>query len=719
MALVRRIVDDKGVDQKPRAIADGAVLDGASLLSAPIRWPSENLLSDTVEFGGRKAQEAAEQLGITNIAALLSHLPRDRREARTVADLVVGEQATVVVEVQSIASRPVRRRGMRPLVEALVSDQTGTLQVTFFNQPWLVKRYPPATRLVLHGTYELRNRFRVSSHAPTTDQLGAGDDVAHYPAAEGLSSTQILAAVRQHLEAARRVPDPLPGRLRARHRLPDIPSALLAGHSGQLEAARQRLAFDELLFVQLDLLRRRSRRAEEVDAPQLAAADADRGLVAGWIDEQLPFELTGDQQRATAVVLGDIARGHPMQRLLMGEVGSGKTVVALAAMLRAVECGYQAALMAPTETLANQHFATLQALMPGQAVPIALLTGSTPAARRRDVLGKLGSGELGIIVGTHALIEDDVQFDRLAVVIVDEQHRFGVRQRTALDSKASGVAGSSAPHVLHMTATPIPRTLALLGYGDLDLTELRELPKGREPIATHHASGERDRARAYERIREELRAGRQAYVVCPLVEESDTLAARAATAEYERLSSEQFADFNVALIHGQMPSAKKAEAMRSFVEGEADVLVATTVIEVGVDVANATVMLIENAERYGLSQLHQLRGRIGRGEHASVCICFGPKESERLTAFATWNDGFKLAEVDLQLRGEGELTGTRQSGLAAFRFAVLPEDAELLERARLSAREILERDPELVLAEHVPLREALERAHGSLLAIPA
>ena len=695
------------------------MLDGASLLSAPIRWPSENLLSDTVEFGGRKAQEAAEQLGITSIAALLSHLPRDRREARTVADLVVGEQATVVVEVQSIASRPVRRRGMRPLVEALVSDQTGTLQVTFFNQPWLVKRYPPATRLVLHGTYELRNRFRVSSHAQTTDQLGAGDDVAHYPAAEGLSSTQILAAVRQHLEAARRVPDPLPGRLRARHRLPDIPSALLAGHSGQLEAARKRLAFDELLFVQLDLLRRRSRRAEEVDAPQLAVTDADRGLVADWIGEQLPFELTGDQQRATAVVLGDIARGHPMQRLLMGEVGSGKTVVALAAMLRAVECGYQAALMAPTETLANQHFATLQALMPGQAVPIALLTGSTPAARRRDLLGKLGSGELGIVVGTHALIEDDVQFDRLAVVIVDEQHRFGVRQRTALDSKASGVAGSSAPHVLHMTATPIPRTLALLGYGDLDLTELRELPKGREPIATHLASGERDRARAYERIREELRAGRQAYVVCPLVEESDTLAARAATAEYERLSSEQFADFNVALIHGQMPSAKKAEAMRSFVEGEADVLVATTVIEVGVDVANATVMLIENAERYGLSQLHQLRGRIGRGEHASVCICFGPKESERLTAFATWNDGFKLAEVDLQLRGEGELTGTRQSGLAAFRFAVLPEDAELLERARLSAREILERDPELVLAEHVPLREALERAHGSLLAIPA
>ena len=707
------------MDFTPRGIGDGAPLGHEQLIGAPIRWPSETALAERPSFGGRKANEGAEQLGLTSVGALLEHLPRDRREARTVAALVAGEQATVVVEVRSISSRPVRRRGMRPLVEALVFDQTGPLQVTFFNQPWLVKKYPPGTRLVLHGTYEARNRFRVSSHAPTADELGAGDEVAHYPAAEGLSSTQILAVVREHLAAARLAPDPLPGRLRARHRLPDMPSALLAGHAGQLEPARQRLAFDELLYVQLDLLRRRARRAEEVGAPALPNADDAGGsrLVSNWIDEQLPFELTGDQQRAVAVVLADLARGHPMQRLLMGEVGSGKTVVALAAMLRAVEHGYQAALMAPTETLANQHFATLEKLMPGQAVPMALLTGSTTAARRRDVLGKLASGQLGIIVGTHALIEDDVQFDRLAVVVVDEQHRFGVKQRTALDAKAAGDGAANAPHVLHMTATPIPRTLALLGYGDLDVTELRELPKGREPIATHLASGDRDRARAYERIREELRAGRQAYVVCPLVEESEALAARAATAEYERLSSDEFEDFRVALIHGQMPSAKKAEAMRSFSAGEVDVLVATTVIEVGVDVPNATVMLIENAERYGLSQLHQLRGRIGRGEHASVCICFGPKESERLAAFSTWNDGFKLAEVDLRIRGEGELTGTRQSGMAAFRFATMPEDGELLERARLSAREILELDPELALAEHRPLREALERARGSLLAL--
>ncbi len=706
-----------------RAIGDGAPLDHEQLIGAPLRWPSAKALAERPKFGGRKAGDAAEQLGLTTVGALLEHLPRDRREARTVAALVAGEQATVVVEVRSISSRPVRRRGMRPLVEALVFDETGPLQATFFNQPWLVRKYPAGTRLVLHGSYEARNRFRVSSHAPTADEIGAGDEVAHYPAAEGLSSTQILAVVREHLGAARLAPDPLPGRLRARHRLPDLPSALLAGHSGELEPARQRLAFDELLYVQLDLLRRRARRADEITAPVLLSGGADGGLsvVDQWLEQQLPFELTGDQQRAVAVVLGDIARGYPMQRLLMGEVGSGKTVVALAAMLRAVENGQQAALMAPTETLANQHFATLQALMPGQSVPIALLTGSTPAARRRDMLGKLDSGELSIVVGTHALIEDDVLFDRLAVVVVDEQHRFGVRQRSALDAKAAGPAGRAAPHVLHMTATPIPRTLALLGYGDLDVTELRELPKGREPIATHLASGERDRARAYERIHEELRAGRQAYVVCPLVEESEALAARAASAEYERLSADQFSDFSVALIYGQMPSAQKAEVMRSFRAGEVDVLVATTVIEVGVDVPNATVMLIENAERFGLSQLHQLRGRIGRGEHASICICFGPKESERLTAFAAWNDGFKLAEVDLQLRGEGELTGTRQSGMAAFRFAIMPQDGELLERARLSAREILEADPELVLAEHVPLREAMERAKGSLLTatIPA
>jgi ATP-dependent DNA helicase RecG len=399
----------------------------------------------------------------------------------------------------------------------------------------------------------------------------------------------------------------------------------------------------------------------------------------------------------------------------MGEVGSGKTVVALYALLRAVEHGHQGALMAPTEPLAEQHFATIQRLMPGEAVPIGLLTGSTPARRRTDLLGKLASGELALLVGTHALIEEPVQFSRLAVAVVDEQHRFGVRQRAALDAKAP--AGES-PHVLHMTATPIPRTLALAGYGDLDFTVLRELPRGRQPIETFVCSTERERERAYERIREELRAGRQAFVVCPLVSESELLQARAATVEFERLRDGELRDFRVVLMHGQLRPAEKHEVMAQFASGGADVLVATSVVEVGIDVPNATVMLVEDAERYGISQLHQLRGRIGRGEHASLCLLFGARESARLRALADHTDGFALAEIDLQLRGEGELVGTRQSGLAQFRVAELPRDAELLERARARARRIDEADPELELPEHALLSDALADLFGEQARAP-
>jgi ATP-dependent DNA helicase RecG len=399
-----------------------------------------------------------------------------------------------------------------------------------------------------------------------------------------------------------------------------------------------------------------------------------------------------------------------MQRLLMGEVGSGKTVVALYALLRAVEQGYQGALMAPTETLAEQHFATLQSLLPGESVPLGLLTGSTPGRRASDLHGKLATGELSLIVGTHALIEDAVRFARLAVVVVDEQHRFGVRQRAALDAK--GPEGHS-PHVLHMTATPIPRTLALASYGDLDFTLLRELPRGRRPIQTFVSSTARERARAYDRIREELRVGRQAFVVCPLVEESDVLQARAATIEFERLRTGELADFAVVLLHGQLPSAAKQQAMGAFASGSAQVLVATSVIEVGIDVANATVMLVEDADRYGISQLHQLRGRIGRGPHASVCLLFGARNSPRLRALAENTDGFRLAEIDLELRGEGELIGTRQHGQAVFRVAELPRDAELLERAAAQARHITDEDPSLELPEHALLLDALAAAYGA------
>jgi ATP-dependent DNA helicase RecG len=394
----------------------------------------------------------------------------------------------------------------------------------------------------------------------------------------------------------------------------------------------------------------------------------------------------------------------------MGEVGSGKTVVALYTLLRAVEQGHQGALMAPTETLAEQHFATIQSLMPGAVVPLGLLTGSTPGRRRADLLGKLETGELPLIVGTHALIEDSVRFARLAVAVVDEQHRFGVRQRAALDAKAPG---DDRPHVLHMTATPIPRTLALSQYGDLDQTVLRALPAGRRPIKTHVFSSETERARAYERIREELRAGRQAFVVCPLVSESELLQARAATAEFERLRDGEFKDFRVVLMHGQLASGAKQEAMGAFSSGEADVLVATSVIEVGIDVPNATVMLVEDADRYGISQLHQLRGRIGRGSHDSLCLLFGAKESPRLRALVAHTDGFRLAEIDLELRGEGELVGTRQHGEAQYRVAELPRDAELLERARRYAEEVIADDPELTSPENAVLADALLGAFGA------
>jgi ATP-dependent DNA helicase RecG len=372
-------------------------------------------------------------------------------------------------------------------------------------------------------------------------------------------------------------------------------------------------------------------------------------------------------------------------------------------MLRAVENGSQAVLMAPTETLAEQHLATLDRLLGGH-VPIALLTGSTPAARRREIHERLATGELALVVGTHALIEAAVAFRDLAVVVVDEQHRFGVRQRAALEDKAPE---GLVPHVLHMTATPIPRTLQRTVYGDLDVTALRELPAGRRPIETHVVDGARARARAYEKAREEIAAGRQVFVVCPLVEESEALQAKAATREAEELQRTEFKDQRVALIHGQMSSKDKQEAMRRFAERDADVLVATSVIEVGIDVPNATVMMIEAAERYGISQLHQLRGRIGRGEHASLCILFGDPALPRLKALADNRDGFELATIDLDIRGAGDVLGTRQHGMPLFLVARLPEDEALLERAHARAEELLDRDPRLEAPEHALLRDAV------------
>lgn len=702
----------------PTHFATAEPYDAEALRAADVRLPRPSRLATPLpgaaELGPRAAR-ALETLGLHTVGDLLEHLPRARGEARVVAALQRGETATLLVEVRRIDTRSVRRRGMKPRVEATVADHSGSMRVSFFNQPWLVQRYPPGTRLLLTVRTDARGRVSVTAHAPT--ELQAADDaqVAQYPASEGIDSTRILALVREHADAIADTVEPLPAALRAAERLPDRPAALAALHfpagEGEAEGGRRRLAFDELLLTQLALLRRRARRERAAVAPSL---DAARTLTKRWLESGLPFPLTHDQANALEDIDHDLAQRRPMQRLLMGEVGSGKTVVALFALLRAVEQSWQGALMAPTETLAEQHFATIQALMPGEAVPAALLTGSTTASRRADVLGKLASGELSLVVGTHALIEPDVRFARLAVAVVDEQHRFGVRQRAALDEKGPSIPDRLTPHVLHMTATPIPRTLALVGYGDLDHTVLRELPRGRRPIETFVASGERERERAYERIREELRSGRQAFVVCPLVEESEALQAKAARAEFERLRDTEFKDFRVVLMHGQLRPREKQEAMAAFAAGGADVLVATSVIEVGIDVPNASVMLVEDADRYGISQLHQLRGRIGRGEHPSLCLLFGPKDSARLKALAAHGDGFELAQIDLRLRKEGELIGgVRQHGLAQFRVAQLPDDDALLERARMRATALLDADPELAEPEHALLAQALLAAYGA------
>ncbi len=713
-----------------RAFASTRPLTGEEMISAPVRWPRPSRLEEPLPSTPAKLAGGLQTLGLSTVGELIEHLPTASREARTVAALRPDEQATVAVRVQSIGQRSVRRRGMRPLVQARVLDATGSMRATFFNQPWLLQRYPPGTHLLLHGKADGRGGFRVSHHAIGSDigaELRADPEaVAHYPAAEGISSTQILTLVRAARDALGDVVEPLSAATRVAERLPDRASALAAMHfprsTADPESGRARLAFEELLLTQLLFLRRR---ASRVDRAGALALEEEPSMSARWLERGLPFALTGDQRRAIGAIAADLERPRPMQRLLMGEVGSGKTVVALHAMLRAVEHGHQAALMAPTETLAEQHFATLQRLLASEHLPMALLTGSTPAGRRRDILGKLDSGELSLIVGTHALIEPDVCFRSLALAVVDEQHRFGVRQRAALEEREQ-----AHPHMLHMTATPIPRTLALAGYGDLDVSALRELPLGRRAIDTRVVAGEDARRRAYRELREQLSAGRQAYVVCPLIEESQDAqwapavgadgrsqadqhgAARAATAELERLREGELRGYELALLHGAMRPREKQQAMSAFASGKADALVATTVIEVGIDVPNATVMMVESAELFGISQLHQLRGRVGRGEHPGSCLLVGPP-TPKLRALVDHADGFALAEIDLGLRKEGELVGTRQSGSRQFQVASLPADAPLLERARARAEAIIGADPGLSSPEHALLGAALERMFGA------
>jgi ATP-dependent DNA helicase RecG len=718
----------------PRAIGTGEPQDRDLLAAAPLRFaprPSR-LLSPvrSLKGAGPKLSALAAGIGLETVGDVLWHLPhgyRDRTKVLRLGELRFGEEATVAVEVRKARVRPTRRRNLR-IVEAEVFDASGAAKAVWFNQAWLAERLTPGTKLLLSGKLD-RSGLRVSAHEVVGDEGLRGKGlhtvglVPVHSVTEGLSADRVREWAWIAAASSRDAIEPLPGDLRARHALGSAGDALLAVHfpwdAEAAEEARRRLAFEELFLHQIALAARR--RGREETRPGLALPEPGR-LTRDWL-ASLPFEPTAGQRQAFADLDEDLASGRPMQRLLMGEVGSGKTLVSLYAMLRAVESGYQAALMAPTETLAEQHAHTLNRLLSSSSVPFTLLTGATKAAARREALARLETGELGLIVGTHALIEPDVRFSRLAVCVVDEQHRFGVRQRAALDAKGPALPDGTraAPHVLHMTATPIPRTLSLTAYGDLDATTLRELPAGRQPVKTW-AVGEERRAGAYEFVRDRLREGRQAFFVCPLVEGSEKLEAKAASEEAARLAAGEFADFEVALLHGQMPSRDKARAMEAFAAGEADVLVATSVIEVGIDVPNATVMVIEGAERYGLSQLHQLRGRVGRGSHESFCILFGDPTSEtarrRLEAIATERDGFKLAEVDLSLRGEGEILGTLQSGLPRFRAAVLPDDSPLLVEARREAIALGKRydsldDPALgPLLDAARLRFGDERAEG-------
>jgi len=706
----------------PTAFATGFAQDRDELRAADLRSaPRPSLLTasvQTLKGAGPKLAAAAADMDLGSVGDILLHIPhsyRDRAEPRKLAELRIGEEATVEVDVRSARVRPTRRRGL-VIVEAAVADDSAPAKAVWFNQAWLVDRLTEGTRLLLFGKLD-RSGFRVEAH----EVLGAGGPatgihttgiVPVHPASERLRAQRLREWAWQARPLACCAIEPLPAELRARRGLASAADALTAAHFpdslDEAEEARRRLTFEELFLHQVALAARRSER--RASHPGIALTGPGE-LEERWL-ASLPFELTRDQRAAIGDIDADLAAERPMQRLLMGEVGSGKTVLALYAMLRAVEAGYQAALMAPTETLAEQHAATLNALLVDESVPFTLLTSATPAARRREALGQLASGELAMVVGTHALIEPDVEFGRLAVCVVDEQHRFGVRQRAALDGKGPG---GSAPHALHMTATPIPRTLSLTAYGDLDATVLHELPAGRKPVDTW-VVGEERRPGAYGYVRDRLREGRQAYVVCPLVEGSQTMEAKAATEEAKRLASTEFADFDVGLLHGQMPAREKQAAMEAFASGRTDVLVATSVIEVGIDVANATVMLIEGAERYGLSQLHQLRGRVGRGEHASQCILFADPASElagrRLEAIASERDGFKLAEVDLSLRGEGEILGTRQHGLPRFRVAVLPDDVAMLTEARREVIALLDRHGSLDVPELGPLLDAARRRFG-------
>ena len=678
---------------------------GFASVDPPAAWPPTRSAPrparlergvETLPGIGQALARRLARLGLRTVGDLLLHRPHRYEEAapeRPIRDLFGEEEVAIAGIVVRASSRRTARR--LTVQNVRVRDDSGEIDAVWFNQPWVADRLTPGTEVRLRGSLSRRGGFAVKAY-DVGDARATADYAPVYPATEDVTPQRLRGLVEAALADVDAVPDPLPAALREGESLPLRRDALVALHRprdlDEAEAGRRRLAFDELLVLQLAIARR-AREREAAIAPSLG----EPGELIRRYRDALPFTLTPEQETAVREVDADLARTVPMQRLLQGDVGSGKTVVALYALLRAVEHGRQGALMAPTETLAEQHFLTIEGLCAELGVRVVLLTSALRAKEHAAARDALASGEAQLAVGTHALIQEQVEFADLAVAVVDEQHRFGVEQRAAL------IEGR-APHVLHMTATPIPRTLALTVYGDLRVSEIARPPANRRPIVTGWIPEARA-SEAYTRLRRLLEEGRQAYVVCPLIEESETSRARAAEQEAERLQGGELRGFRVGCLHGRLKPADRRELMRAFKARELDVLVATTVIEVGVDVPNATVMIVQEADRFGLAQLHQLRGRVGRGAEQSYCLLVSRPPDEltdsaqaRLQALVDTTDGFELAEKDLELRGTGQLAGARQSGLSDLRFASVTRDRALLDEARAAAQGLAD---EGVLADDV------------------
>ena len=646
---------------------------------------------------GEQRAKALNKLGITTLRDLISWFPRkydDRRQARRIADLVPGESACVAAMIAAEPKVSHIRKGM-DLIKVRAVDETGVLDITFFNQTWLKSQLIQGETYIFYGKAE-GNLLRKTMASPIVEREGRGEFTGRivpiYPLTAGVSQLILSRSIRQGLDACADIlPDALPDQVRQDHHLCRIGYAYENIHFPEdetaLDLARRRLAFEELFFFTIGLQRLRSRR-ETVRVEPCGNVDMAEFYHA------LPFTLTEAQRRCVEEALGDMRSGQPMNRLCQGDVGSGKTMVAAACVYFMVKNGRQAALMAPTEILAQQHYNGLAPLLENMGIRCALLTGSTKAAVKRSIAAQLAAGEIDFAIGTHALITEGVAYADLGLVVTDEQHRFGVAQRAALAAKGQH------PHTLVMSATPIPRTLALILYGDLDVSVIDQLPPGRQPIETYAVPGSYH-PRVYNFIRKLVAEGRQAYIVCPMVEENDELPdeRKAVTAYAQKLQAEVFPDLKVAFVHGKMKAKEKDAVMVAFAAHETDILVSTTVIEVGVDVPNAAVMVIENAERFGLSQLHQLRGRVGRGKHQSYCILISDNQNEetkqRLKVMTKTADGFKIAEEDLRLRGPGDFFGERQHGLPGLRIADIGCDTQLLKEAQQAAEELLARDPDL------------------------